>query len=208
MTANYYARFLLVTVALGLASGPAKTYANLVMTLSGNSGSSLVEVTFSGSSSAQRGGAIINYGWEFFPTDFDPFPAGVAGGDFVSFNFTLGSPTYSNLTRGLTAPITGVWLQDSSNSVKPGYERFGIRAQFEPIFDNTYIAGDLVAWSGSATMDLSAKGLTFDDFTPGTTGPIAGVNGIFEGQLVIVPEPTALTLCVLGMLGLLSRKRL
>lgn len=164
------------------------------MTSSGNPASPLITVSFSGSSIAGvSGAAIINYGWEFNPTSFNPFPAAITGTDLGMFYFKNGSATYRNATRGQITTINGVWLQDSSNSSGPFsgiYERFGILEEFTERNQNSYAIGDLVEWSGSAMIDLSWKGLTFDDLQVGTTGPIVGYLGILEGQIIIVPEPS------------------
>lgn len=78
-----------------------------------------------------------------------------------------------------------------------------------------YAAGDVYQWSGSATIDLSGKGLTFDSLRPGSTGPIypisAPTSGILEGQLVIVPEPSSTVLLTsaafAGILFLMIKRR-
>ncbi len=185
-------------------------HAALTMTLSGTPGASLVQVSFSGSSVATgTGGGIINFGWDFLPATYDPFPAAITGfTSYGMFLFQSGNATYRNVTRDLSTTITGVWLQDSSNSAGAAmgiYERFGILAEFNGPGQNNYIVGDVYEWAGSASIDLSARGLTFDDLRPGTTGVVSGSLNILQGQLVIVPEPTSATLLISGLLLLLAK---
>ena len=181
--------------------------AALTMTLDGAPGSSIVHVSLSGSSvAAASSGAIINFGWSFLPTTFNPFPAQITGGDFGMFNFTSGSAVYRNVTRGLTTTVSGIWLQDSSNSPMPGSERFGVIET--SLGDNAYHVGDLIEWSGSATIDLSGKGLTFGDLHPGSSGPVSGDLNILVGQLTIVPEPLpGALLLTFGAVAAILRRR-
>lgn len=181
------------------------THASLTMTLSGTPGSPMIEVLFSGSAIVQSTigpGSIINYGWSFVPTTFNPFPPQITGNDFGMFSFTSGAAQFINVTRSETSVITGVWLQDSSNSPTPGWERYGMLNP-TPI---GFTAGELYEWSGSGTIDLSAKGLTFDSLNPGTTGPISADLDFLEGQLVIVPEPSkTLFLSAAALAGAIRR---
>lgn len=197
---------LIATLLFGTAILPSNLSATLVMTLSGTSGSSIVTATFSGSSIAppSGGGSIGGIGWGFAPGGFDPFPAQITGGDFGVFGFTGGAATIT--IGGVSHNMSGVFLQDSSNSPSPGFERFGTIG-----FIYQLTPGQLFEWSGSATFDLSGKGLTFDDLNPGSSGPVAA-GGFPEGQLVVigsVPDgaATALLLGVaLSGFGMIRRR--
>lgn len=191
-----------------LIASASPVYATLTLTLSGSPGSPVINVTFSGTATVgKNSGSIINFGWDFVPTNFNSFPPQITGSDFGDFNFTSGSAQLLNMTRNQSSAITGIWLQDSSNSPMPGWERFGIL----DATSITYAAGDVYQWSGSATINLAGKGLTFDSLQPGTTGPIYGLNpittGILEGQLTIVPEPAALSLFLCGAVAFALKRR-
>ena len=76
----------------------------------------------------------------------------------------------------------------------------------------SYVAGDVYQWSGSATIDLSAKGLTFDSLHLGSTGPVYPLDpvtsGILQGELVIVPEPSVTVLLTsAGAVFLMIKRR-
>jgi len=175
------------SVVLSVALCSEKLNAQLQMTLSGTPGSSIITATFSGSSTATGSGSVSGIGWTFLPSLYNPFPPQVTGGDFGVFNFVGGAATVS--INGATQNIAGVFLQDSSNSPSPGSERFGATG-----FSYTLSAGQLFQWSGTATFNVAGKGLTFSDFSPGTTGAIPMDIGGIMGQLTIVPEPSSLSL--------------
>src|SRR5678815_1807419 len=196
---------LVAAVVLTNAFLPGKVNADLSMVLSGTPGSSIITADFSGSSTATSGGGgVLGIGWNFVPSPFDPFPAQITGGDFGVFNFISGAPTMS--INGVPQSMSGVFLQDSSNSPSPGFERFGTTG-----FSYTLSVGQVFEWSGTATFDVAGKGLTFSDFNPGTSGPIVTPVGGMIGQLTIVaapvPEPgTALFGLALAS-GALARRR-
>jgi len=176
----------------------------LTMTLSGTPGSSIVDISFTGSTTANFTGSYINFGWQFIPTTYDPFPAAITGDNYGMFDFINGNPSLT--INGVARQFPGVWLQDSSNSPYPGYERFGGRT---PSFSG--FLGDVWEWSGTAQIDLAPKGLTFDDLNPGSI-TLWGERTVLEGCLTIVPEPTTCSLLAipLGLLllrSLRSRKR-
>jgi hypothetical protein len=202
-------RFYSVAGVLLAIASFSSAHAALTMTLSGTPGSSIINVSFSGTSTVGRSsGGIVNFGWDFAPTNFNPFPPQITGSDFGRFNFISGSAQFLNLTSHQSSSITGIWLQDSSNSPFPGWERFGM-------LDSTsisYVAGDVFQWSGSATIDLSAKGLTFDSLHLGSTGPVYPADpvtsGILQGELVIVPEPSVtVLLATAGIVFLMMKRR-
>jgi hypothetical protein len=162
--------------------------ATLTMTLSGTPGSSIIEVSFSGSATVGSTVPVLvsDFGWSFDPSSFDPFPPIINNN---GFNFTSGTAQFIDISQNEDYQIDGVWLQGSSNPVSPGNDRFGM-------LDDTAInftAGDTYDWSGAATIDLSSLGLTFDSLNVGDTGPIVGLDpptaGVLEGQLIVAPAP-------------------
>lgn len=206
---SWFTRSVAMVAFAFLTSG---AQAALTMTLSGARGSSSVQVSFSGSATSTGvGGGIINFGWDFLPATYDPFPPAITGfTTFGAFYFKSGSATYRNVTQGFSTTISGVWLQDSSNSAGAGagiYERFGILAEFNGLGQNNYRVGDVYEWAGSGSIDLSGRGLTFDDLRPGTSGVVSGNLNILQGQLVIVPEPSAIGLVAFGVLLWAARNR-
>jgi len=177
--------------------------AQLNVTLSGTAGSSIITATFSGSTTATGayGGLVGGLGWSFIPTTFNPFPPAITGGDFGVFNFTSGSATIT--INGTNQSMTGIFLQDSSNSPTPGQERFGTTGfSYGPIF-----VGEVFQWAGTATFNISGKGLTFGNLNPGTTGAIPDDLAGISGSLTIVPEPSSLALILVSGLALLPRLR-
>src|SRR5688500_5150801 len=119
------ARRALVIVAISFAFVAREARAQLNMTLSGTPGSPIATATFSGSATADSsfGGSITGIAWDFAPTTYDPFPPQITGLNFGIFNFDSGSATIT--INGSTQNMTGVFLQDSSNSPDVGRERFG-----------------------------------------------------------------------------------
>src|SRR5882724_6292215 len=74
-------------------------YATLTMTLNGIPGSPLITVSFSGSATVgHSSGSIINFGWDFAPTNFNPFPPQITGANFGQFTFISGSAQFLDLT--------------------------------------------------------------------------------------------------------------
>src|SRR5690349_4681651 len=98
-----FAKILLfICAALILFLPPA--HGALIMTLSGTPGSSIIDVSFSGSSTAGRSSpGIINFGWDFVPATFNPFPPQITDGNFGQFTFTSGTAQITDVTRGVTS---------------------------------------------------------------------------------------------------------
>ena len=181
---------VVVLVAIGFAFAGREARAQLNMTLSGTPGSPVVTASFSGSATATSafGGGITAIAWEFTPTAYNPFPPQITGLNFGVFNFTSGSATIT--INGTTHNMAGVFLQDSSNSPEAGKERYGTTGfSYGPV-----TVGQPFQWAGTATFDLSSKGLTFSDLTPGTTGTFGSDLFGLPGSLTIVPEPSSLAL--------------
>jgi len=174
---------MLATLAASGLMGVSEARAVLTMSLEGIADSSLVKVSLSGSTVSPfsvQGVSIANYGWEFSSSTFDPFPAAITGNDLGRFPFITGTGVFRNVTRDQSAPITGIWLQDSSFR-GGGNERYGIL--YPGSF--SWAAGDVFDWSASATIDLADRGLTFSDLRQGTSGVI---EASLAGQLIVVPE--------------------
>lgn len=198
---------LICVAALILLALPVR--ATLIMTLSGSPDSPIVNVSFSGSATVQAAVNVnvVGFGWDFAPTTFDPFPPQITDGNFGSFYFPIQSAQFLNVTRNQPSVIGGVWLQDSSNSAFPGWERFGILDSRS----YTYTVGDIYQWSGSGTIDLSSVGLTFGSLNLGDTGPIFPLGpviaGVLEGELrIVVPEPSSVLLLGVAALGGVLRR--
>jgi hypothetical protein len=185
----------------------APAHAALDMTVEGQGSSSILQIHFTGSALASLSGStnLSNIGWDFSPLTFDPFPAGITGGDRGFFRATAGDAWLRNLSTGRATQLIGVWFQDSSNSPEPGMERFGA------LTVGTYQAvdGDHFEWYGTLTVDLSPKGLTFGDLSPGSTGRLAGgIVGIPASLTVsAVPEPASAGLMLLGGACLVAMRR-
>ena len=196
----------LILIGIGEAHG------EMIMTLTGTPGSSIIHWSVSGSDTATASfgyGVCAMFGLDV--TDgFDPFPSGMSGGDYGRNPLASGGGTVSNLTDGVTEPITGITLQDSDLF---GVARFG--ARYEGTFH--YGAGDVFSWQGSGTIDLSSRGVTFDDLTQGTGDARTFLDGRdmgIVGRLVVrqVPEPTSIAFAVsavfsLAFYGLHRRRR-
>lgn len=200
------ARWAPVIVFCGLAA-VAPAHAALDMTVEGQSSSSILQINFTGSALASLSGStnLSNIGWGFSPLTFDPFPAGITGEDSGFFLATAGDAWLRNLSTGRATQLIGVWFQDSSNSPEPGMERFGA------ITVGTYQAvdGDHFDWYGNLSIDLSTKGLTFADLSPGSTGWVAGGPVGMPASLTVsaVPEPAAAALMLLGGAWLVAVRR-
>lgn len=182
-----------------------KSHAALIMTLEGESGSSIVSFTLTGSAAAAnsfdssyRGlGIEIRDGFEPFSPLFDTF--GV-------FDIISGSASYSNETRGESDVISGLWLQ---NSVVLGQGRGGVKGDF--IFSGISV-GDTLSWAGTGEIDLMQKGLSFDQLMVGTGLGDTDVLGQVSAMLVVkekssaISEPSTLFMLFLG-LALFTRLR-
>jgi hypothetical protein len=186
-----------LTAALALLT-PLAARSTLTMTLSGTPGSSIIDLSFSGSSIGNFSGSYLNFGWHFVPTTFDPFPAAITGNDYGYCNFIRGNRSLT--INGAAHSFTGIFLQDSSNSPYVGYERFG---GLTPSF--SAYPGDVWEWSGTAQIDLAPKGLTFDDLNPGSV-TVMGDHTVLEGRLEIVPEPSTCVLLTIPLGFLLIRR--
>jgi hypothetical protein len=195
----------LLALLAGMASQQA--CAALNVQLSGTNTTSLVNVVLTDQSVAtaswEGNQYLINPGWSFDPTFYDPFPPAITGDWFGAYSFTSGGAVLSNLTRGWTVNVYGVWLQDSSNSPLLGLERFGVLT--EESFQ--FAAGDVLQLSGMAVIDLGSVGLTFSDLSPGSTGEVCGLGLCGELSVLAVPEPASLLLLAGGLALLHLRRR-
>lgn len=193
---------LMALVAIGFTFGvPRDADAQLNITLSGTPGSSIITANFSGSATATSSyfGGLSGIGWSFAPTTVDPFPPPITGADFGQFDFISGSASIT--IDGTPQAMTGVFLQDSSNSPIAGKERFGTGG-----FEYTNISpGEPFQWSGTVTFDISGKGLTFGNLNAGTTGAIPMDLGGIAGSLTVVPEPSTFAAIFVCGLALLPR---
>jgi hypothetical protein len=185
------ARALAAVLGLYFPWLPAAT-AEMTMTLSGQPSSPLVAFSLAGTSTA-----ISSFGSPFTGQVFDVsdgsdlFPPEItnASSPFGIYALASGGGTVSNLTAGLSSPVTGLALQDAGLF---GVARFG--AGFS--VSQQLMAGDVYAWSGAGTIDLGMSGLTFNDLIQGASLGVSEVGGL-DGRLVIVPEPSAHLLALL-----------
>jgi hypothetical protein len=179
------ARALAAVLGLYFPWLPAAT-AEMTMTLSSQPGSPLVAFSLAGTSTA-----ISSFGSPFTGQVFDVndgsdlFPPEItnASAPFGIYALASGGGTVSNLTAGLSSPVTSIVLQDAGLF---GVARFG--AGFS--LSQQLMAGDLYAWSGAGTIDLGISGLTFNDLIQGASPGISQVGGL-TGRLLIIPEPSA-----------------
>ena len=151
----------------------------LEMTLHGTTDSPIVNFTLSGFDVASDSFALAGIGFDV--TDgFDPFPPGVNGADFGKFAIQIGAATVTN--GNSTLDISHLSFQDSS--MLDTVDRFG--AGVEGFF--SVAPGNTVSWSGTGTIDLSEKGLTFSDLNSGMgVGEMnfPGLGAVLNGKLIV-----------------------
>ena len=183
---------LLATLAM-TAACPAN--ATIRIGLSADVSSANVSVVLTGESTATSQQSLQTMGWEFIPTQYDPFPPAIIGQNLGMYLFTSGSATLENTTRGWSIEVPGIWMQDASNSPNPGFERFGFLTfdSFELEID------DVLRIDGNAKISLEAAGLVLGDLTAGSTGSICQLGLCGELQISTVPEPTAATMLIFGL---------
>ena len=182
--------------------------AQLVMTLRGTPGSSVLSFNLSGSDVAQGGIANPISGAVFTITDgFDPFPAAINAGlgptDIATFPIITGGAAMNVTNSGgdFGIAVDDLILEDSSFR---GTERFGVL----PVVTYDLMFGDTLSWNGAGTIDLSSQGLTFDDLSMGTGESVGGfVVGGIEATLHVVPEPSSLFLLLFAPVLAASRYR-
>lgn len=200
--------FILILSTIGLS---ANGYAAMILTLSGESNSSIVNFTLSGSSTAIYSKYPGGYTGEVFDVTSgeDPFPYDITSpsAPYGRYHLTSGGGTLANSSTGYSVAIDRITLQDAGLF---GFARFGISF-------NTYgatedemriVAGDELAWSGAGQIDLSSSGLTFGDLAIGTIAGVSDAGG-HTGSLVVtaVPIPAAAWLFGSALLGLGAIKR-
>jgi hypothetical protein len=196
-------RFHAVACILLSLAASRQAAAQLIMELSGTPGSSIVEFILSGEDVATDSfESVLGIGFDIVD-DFNPFPPAANGSDFGRFVIQTGSASLSNITQDRAVAVSNLFLQDSELF---GVDRFGVRAGVIPIF-----TGDTISWTGSGTIDLSTKGLTFSDLRVGSGVGVVDLAGVavgIDGVLQIVPEPAAaLLLSPLGFTWVASRRR-
>lgn len=189
---------LLASAMLG-----SQAAAEMNLTLSGRTGSSLVAFSLDGSSTATS--PFGSYTGQVFNIEdgSDPFPSDITNLTVPSgvYALTSGNGTVTNATTGESSDVNGIVLQDSGLF---GVARFGV--DFDPPL--SVATGDLFTWKGSGVIDLSISNLTLDDLTPGfSTGTFFVVGG-FEGTLTITtaPEPST-SLIAVSAIGLFTTHR-
>ena len=193
---------LRTTIQIGIASVLCSTTiiaeATLVMRISPTAIPTTAQVTFSGSAKASSTlrTCCFGIGWDFSPASFDPFPAAITGNNYGLFNFISGSARISTSANpGVSTNISGAFFQDSSNSPFPGYERFGGGTNTVWTKNGEIGSGETISWSGTATINLAEKGITFNDLRVGQTN-ILSFEGL-NGQLIVgspIQEPPTIVL--------------
>lgn len=162
--------------------------AEMIITLSGNNDSSLINFTLSGESQATMDFDSPFTGMAFDITNENPFPDGITTDDnpFGAYSLVSGAGYLTDQTKEISVPIIGIFLQDSELF---GHARFGV------ITDDVHnaFAGDIFTWSGSGVFDISSSGLNFSDLALGQFRGISDPVSYFEGSISItsVPVPAA-----------------
>jgi len=196
-------RLGLVAGACVLLLSSTKVSAELLMTLSGQPGDSIVTFELSGSTTiAGFSSGILGMGGTL--TNFDAFSPAMGSVNHGHLPLLSGSALIDDLTQGSSVSVTALFLQDRTTLGSIG-DRFGVQSQIYNIAD-----GDTVAWSGSGTVDLSSQGASFDDLTIGTGMgyfDAPGAAGELRLTIQLIPEPTTVTLLGLGSLALVMVRR-
>jgi hypothetical protein len=202
---NVYTKILSAT-AITLLIAPAPAFASLTIKLDGDATSSLVAITLSGESTAtlnvNGNQYLMSMGWQFDPQSYDPFPAAISISGWGIYPFASGSAIFENLTKGWSMQVSGVWLQDSSNSAIPGLERFGFSMSDNYQFD----VGDAFRLTGNGTIDLAPSGLVFRDLAIGSTGEVCAFGLCGDLQISAVPEPSVIAMWLFGGACLLANR--
>lgn len=194
---------------LSLLAISTSANATLIMTLSGEAGSSIVEFELSGSAISAGSFESDYAGTGFQITDsFDPFPSQILNFNNGVYPFLTGGATISNVTKGITTQGIAIYLQDDSFL---GVPRFGISAIQSQALPPIAI-GDVLSWSGSGTFNLAYAGLIFDDLLQGRGKAFEGFVGKIDGELRIqqvkVNEPSSIMLLLMVVAAIvIHRKR-
>jgi len=116
------------------------------------------------------------------------------GYDSLTFNGTYGSPTNPNL---------GIW------NISAG-EKFGIIWLPDQVIGSTSLAGGYAgifsdgagAYSSAWVLPPDGSTLGYDMTTVSESGSVPNADGI--ANIIIVPEPSSITLVVLGLFGMIG----
>lgn len=196
-----YKTFRILFCINALSLVPLVADAALTMTLTGSSGSSIVNYELTGSSIATVAGSLApgsrfiwdNVGFEAFSIELNNKNVVLASG----------TPFFSNDTTSMVSNIGSLYFDDDGAGDDYGATVSG------SIF--SWSSGDTISWSGSGTADLSvvASSVDFNDMSTGMSAEI--VDKGITSQLVIadaVPEPTSSMLVILGsLIGIAKRSR-
>lgn len=182
---------------------PFCSHGVLQVNLEGQSTQSQLTVTLSGQSvaySSFEGQTFLqNPGWSFYPHEFNPFLSEITGLNSGVFSFVSGGGVLANLTSGQSTKVTGIWLQDSSNSPFWGFERFGITTSDAFQFNT----GDVFQLSGEGVIDLISRDLVAGDLQIGTTTRLCDSGLCGRLRVSSVPEASTFLMMFMGMASLL-----
>ncbi len=188
------------------------TYADIILNISGASGSSIVNWEATGN------GIVVSNAYGSDTSTVGAAP--VSGAWDTGFNDNLGDLIINGQTDQLNLVLSGGGISYRRNGVEfnniitidlnatatPG----GDDIQPDPTGTASYpvlAVGDRVSWSGSGTFTLGG-GATFDSyFIQGVTGTSAIDGGSYVVNISAVPEPTSVGILSVGVCLCILRRR-
>ena len=190
-----YAHLLLVVCL----SAPLRSDAELLMTLYGQPGESIVAFELSGSTQQSTSWSAYGGIYASLPS-FDAISTSASG----QFDIVSGSGAVSNLSTASSVPIDGLSFADTTLTRPNDGDVFGVSS---PAYAAT--VGDIISWSGMGTIDLAQQGATFDDLAIGSGNGPVGLprSGTARLTIAFVPEPTTVSLLGIGVLALVIARR-